>query len=280
MTIVVQETRDVPLLRRLLEGDRIGGAYLLGDLEPPFFDKGRWLLATREGGRPTAVVLVFDAFADPVVLSFGETRAVEAIVAALDRPRSEVLGLRLGGEACYLKAPPEHEPVLAAAFDVLERDIMTIMALDRGAFCSAIAGHDVRRLDATFPIDQVLDVYTSYPGHFFEPGQLNHGIYYGSFDGSRLVAVAGTHVYSPVGRVACLGNIVTATEARGRGHGAACTSAVVEELYGRGCETIALHVAATNAPAQACYRRIGFVAHGPILQLRAKHARAVAGHEA
>jgi hypothetical protein len=34
-------------------------------------------------------------------------------------------------------------------------------------------------------------------------------------------------------------------------HEAPCTSAVIEAVYERGCETIVLHVAATNAPARA-----------------------------
>ncbi len=255
----VFETRDVVLLRQLLENDRVGGAYLLGDLEPPFFDKGRWLVATR-GGAPVALVLVFEAFADPVILTFGEAGGVKAIVASAGGPKA----------VCYLKVPPEHESAFLKGFEVLERDVMKVMALERSDFRPDRRPRDVHPLDDRFPIDQVLDVYRSYPGHYFEPGQLRTGVYFGSFEGDRLVAVSGTHVYSPAGRVACLGNIVTVVDARGRGHGAAATSAVVEEVYRRGCDTIALHVAATNAPAQACYRRLGFHDHGSILQLRAR----------
>jgi len=255
--IDVHETRDAALLRGLLESDRVGGAYLLGDLDAPFFEKGRWLVATR-GGAPAAVVVVFDAFAVPVVLSFGASDGAAAIVRAATLP-----------PRCYLKIPPAHEGALAGVVEIVERDVMKVMALDRCHYRRAATGHDVRRLGPAFPIDRILDVYRSYPGHFFEPDQLEYGIYFGSFEGNRLVAVAGTHVYSPAGRIACVGNIVTAADARGRGHGVACTGAVVEELHARGCDTIALHVAATNAPAEACYRRLGFHEHGPILQLRA-----------
>ena len=257
----VHETRDVALLRRLLESDRVAGAYLLGDLEAPFFEKGRWLVATRDGSA-IAVVLVLAAFAEPVVLSFGDIEGVRAIVGL----RSG-LGLWLPSQ-CYIKIPPEHEAAFAAGFEILERDHMLVMALDRCDYRPATSQHDVRRLDASSPVAPILDVYRSYPGHFFEPGQLSSGIHFGSFECDRLVAVAGTHVYSPAGCVAAVGNIVTASDARGRGHAAACTSAVIEAVYERGCETIVLHVAATNAPALACYRRLGFHDHGPILQLR------------
>ena len=314
----VHETRDVALLRRLLESDRVAGAYLLGDLEAPFFEKGRWLVATRDGSA-IAVVLVLAAFAEPVVLSFGDVEGVRAIVVApraeatgpradaagpraeaagpraeAAGPRAEARGLRSGSgvpsaasgggrrsdvghrtsdigrlpSRCHLKIPPEHEAAFAAGFEILERGHMLVMALDRCDYRPATSQHDVRRLDASSPVAPILDVYRSYPGHFFEPGQLSSGIHFGSFECDRLVAVAGTHVYSPAGRVAAVGNIVTVSDARGRGHAAACTSAVIEAVYERGCETIVLHVAATNAPALACYRRLGFHDHGPILQLR------------
>ena len=80
--MIVFATRDVALLRGLLERDRVGGAYLVGDLDPPFVDKGRWFVAVREGA-PVAIVLLFTAFADPVILSFGEVRGVAEIVGAL-----------------------------------------------------------------------------------------------------------------------------------------------------------------------------------------------------
>ncbi len=276
------ETRDRAPLRRLLESDRVMAAYLIGDLDEPFFEKGRWFVSGGDG-EATAVILVLPVFAQPAVLSFGEADGIARVVdcvaprdGATDRcaadPR-QVDGrfrdlARLLGD-CYLKIPPAHEAVLARAFDFRERDVLRVMALEKRDFRSRVGTHVVRRLDAGFPVDPILDVYRSYPGHFFEPWQLRDGVYYGSFEGARLVAVAGTHVYSPAGRVACVGNVATASDARGKGHAAACTSAVVEELYARGCQTIALHVTAANRPAQQCYARVGFHEHGPILQLRA-----------
>jgi len=295
--IDVFESRDEGLLRGLLESDRAAGAYLLGDLEAPFFELGRWLVATR-GGTPIAIVLVFEAFADPVILSFGDVSGVEAIVARpeidLETRRPTAHTRRSDAsvpEYCYLKIPPEHDVPFSRAFEIVERETMKVMALDRGEAsrdvardehdrpCAARADgpdpphsaeHDVRRLTANFPIDQILAVYRSYPGHFFEPGQLATGIYFGSFEAGRLVAVAGTHVYSPAGRVAAVGNIVTAVDARGRGHATACTAAVIDALRERGCDTIILHVAESNAPALACYRRLGFRECGPVLQLKAR----------
>jgi GNAT superfamily N-acetyltransferase len=283
--MITFETRDAGLLRGLLESDRVAGAYLLGDLEAPFFEQGRWLVAAR-GGTPIATVLVFTAFADPVILSFGEVDGVEAIVAP-GGPRTEVRGLRTAcPERCYLKIPPEHEEPFARAFEILERETMKVMATVRAEPVAlrpcpgrpragrgveartSTREQDIRRLTADVPVDRILDVYRSYPGHFFEPGQLTTGIYFGSFEGDRLVAVAGTHVYSPAARVAVVGNIVTAVDGRGRGHATACTAAVIDALRQRGCDTIVLHVAESNAPALACYRHLGFLEYGRVLQLK------------
>jgi GNAT superfamily N-acetyltransferase len=278
--IDVFETRDTGLLRGLLESDRVAGAYLLGDLEAPFFEQGRWFVAAWDGS-PLAVVLLFQALADPVMLSFGDGRGVASILGF-------GAGWRAGGPTltegpsdgwpfpmtCYLKVPPEHEEAFSATFEIVQRETMKVMWLEPGG-ATRPGEYHIRRLTADSPIDQILDVYRSYPGHFFEPGQLTSGIYFGSFEGDRLVAVAGTHVYSPAGRVAAVGNIVTAVEARGRGHAGACTAAVIDALRARGCDTIVLHVAESNAPAQACYRRLGFVEYGPILQLEARYRSTV-----
>ena len=69
--------------------------------------------------------------------------------------------------------------------------------------------------------------------------------------------VAGVHVHSPAMRVAALGNIATHTRARGRGLASAVTAALCHRLAPE-VDLIGLNVAARNAAAIACYRRVGF----------------------
>ena len=112
----------------------------------------------------------------------------------------------------------------------------------------------------------MLELYEAYPDNFFEAGQLDWGLYFGRYAEEELVAISGTLVLSEREEIAMLGNLVTAPEARGRGHARSCTSRLVEALHERGCRTVALHVAATNAPAISCYRRLGFSFRSIVLQ--------------
>jgi len=251
------ETRDIGLLRRALNADRVSAAYLLGDLDEPFFGQCRWWVAEDERA-PVAVLMVFGGLATPALLTFGRPDGVAGAF------REAALWLP---EACYLKVAEADEPLVGARYRILDRRPSSVMALDRDAFRMPSRPGEVRRLTPD-RVDEVLQVYRSYPGNFFEPSQLATGIYFGSFEDDRLVAVAGTHVFSPRERIGVPGNIVTVTDARGKGHARACTAAVVETLYDRGCDTIVLHVAESNAAAIAAYRALGFMTRGRIVQAR------------
>jgi ribosomal protein S18 acetylase RimI-like enzyme len=64
-------------------------------------------------------------------------------------------------------------------------------------------------------------------------------------------------VYSPVERVASLGNIATRGDARSRGHARRVTAALCRRLRDE-IDIIGLNVRADNAAAIACYRAVGF----------------------
>jgi ribosomal protein S18 acetylase RimI-like enzyme len=84
-----------------------------------------------------------------------------------------------------------------------------------------------------------------------------NGVYYGVRIAGRLVAAAGTHVISPEGRIAAVGNVMTHIDFRGRGFAKQTTSAVTQELL-RSCDDVVLNVRADNPPALAAYRALGF----------------------
>jgi ribosomal protein S18 acetylase RimI-like enzyme len=96
-----------------------------------------------------------------------------------------------------------------------------------------------------------------YPGSYFDPVSLAAGPYVGIRDDRGLLCVAGVHVYSPVTRVAALGNIATHTRARGRGLARTVTATLCHRLAAD-VDLVGLNVAARNAAAIACYRHVGF----------------------
>src|SRR5262249_2791096 len=107
--------------------------------------------------------------------------------------------------------------------------------------------------------DEVRAFYrVAYPGAYFEPVNLVRGPYIAIRERGVIAAIAGVHVYSPVMRVAALGNIATHPDTRGRGFARRATTALCRKLRADGIETIGLNVKLDNAVAIAVYRRIGF----------------------
>jgi ribosomal protein S18 acetylase RimI-like enzyme len=83
---------------------------------------------------------------------------------------------------------------------------------------------------------------------------LARGPWYGVRRDGALIAQGGTHFIS---RVAEIGNIVTAREYRRQRYGSQVVAALVRALYARGL-AVFLQVFKDNAPAIACYERLGF----------------------
>jgi ribosomal protein S18 acetylase RimI-like enzyme len=245
-------------LRVLLRRDPVGALYMLADLEPPWFDQCRWLVEGENGA--AAVGMIFLGLELPAVLVSGDLDGVRRII----ERRAAELPAR-----CYIKLTGPQMDVCAARLrfsEIDELDIMTLRELNLPPRRDDI---QLRLLSAADPIEPVLEVYRDYPGNFFEPSQLPMGVYAGAWFQGRLAAVAGTHAYAPGEGVAVLGNIATAGRFRGRGLCTALTGFLCDELRGRGCALIGLHVASGNLPAIACYRRCGFVKDGSVFTMLA-----------
>jgi ribosomal protein S18 acetylase RimI-like enzyme len=255
MSLTTHPTRDVALLRTLLNDDPARAAYLLGDLDAPYFDHCRWFVALAHE-RPVAVLLSFEALSKPVLLSHG---APDGVAAILDAFAAEL------APDCWAKIPLAHRDAFERVYTIVQSQNLWTMELRRFFPVADAAG--IVPLGER-DVQEMLPLYASGAEHYFEASQMPAAIYFGRHEADRLVSIAGTHVFSPRERVAVLGNIVTAEGARNRGHARAVTSRLIEELHCRGCATIALQVAADNQPAIAVYRRLGFLFRDVILQSR------------
>ena len=85
------------------------------------------------------------------------------------------------------------------------------------------------------------------------------GVFHGIYEGTALVAAAGTHLLAREEGAAAIGNVYTRRDRRGRGLGRLVTSAVLGELAG--VETIGLNVRADNDAALHLYESLGFARH-------------------
>ncbi len=257
MTLDVLKLSDKAAIRAFLSQDRALTAYALGDLDDAFWPESSFY-AARSGPAIEAIVLVYAGLQPPVLTAFGTAAGVGAIFEACDLP-----------DEIYYLFLPEHEHILAAryALDHMQRELR--MVLDPAAFVPR-ESPQVRRIG---PEDAdalaALYAHAADPGEqvvAFSPWQIAHGCFYGVWEGDRLIATAGTHVWSEAEGVVAIGNVFTMPAYRGRGLASACTSAVTAEALRARLPTIVLNVRADNTPAIHVYEKLGFRATSIFLE--------------
>jgi ribosomal protein S18 acetylase RimI-like enzyme len=253
----IAETSDKILLRAALSQDLAGTFYMAADLEPPFFEKCRWLVEMADGAA-TGVMLIYFGLQTPSLLVWGEQGAIRRI---LHRYRPE-----LPARFCTKLTKAQME-VFRGDYRFSCQEELDVMMLVKETRPQMPHGVGVRLLSPADLIEPILNVYRDYPGNFFEPSQLQAGLYAGAWVNGELAAIAGTHAYAPAGGLAVLGNIATAARFRGQGIGKAVTAFLCDELKKRNCTRIGLHVTSGNAAAIACYLQCGFAKDRNILQM-------------
>lgn len=239
-----------PALRTYLSRDPLASAYMLGDLDLPYAEHGRWygLPDTEDGVR--ALLLLYEGLSMPAVLTSGDADEVEALLGAT-RPR---LPRRF-----YAHIRDNHRRPLEVFYELRDVKRMVRMGLRRAdyvAFGDPSGTEPLSHRD-TGPM---MALYAHYPDNFFDPALLDTGLYFGLREGDELLSVAGIHVLSERNDVAAIGNIVTHREHRGRGLASRCVRRLLDELFDR-VEIVALNVEADNSSALACYRKFGFATH-------------------
>ncbi|HUP83203.1 MAG TPA: GNAT family N-acetyltransferase [Candidatus Limnocylindria bacterium] len=240
--IVALPTRDKGLLRAFLERDRLRAGYAVADLEEREFAKCRWGVAS-EGTETIAVVLEYGGLTPQPLFVMGDPDGIVAILRDVIKPR-----------LAFLAADDSLLAPIGSVYRIDAGPPMVRMAVDRRTF-QPVPG-PVQRL---VPVD-IADLNRLYGLGFagwLPADSITNGVYYGVRIAGRLVAAAGTHVISPEGRIAAVGNVMTHTDFRGRGFAKQTTSAVTQELL-RTCDDVVLNVRADNPPALAAYRALGY----------------------
>ena len=203
-------------------------------------------------GDAGALLLVYRGFDPPITFAMGDPADLRSLFAEVTAPQIS-LHLR-----------PEALDALLGTYTPTHTRTMRRMVLRPTAFRPA-PHQDVRPIGQ----DDLPAVSALYQvGHrrgdgptFFHPEMLRQNTFRGAWHDGSLVAIAGTHLYSPDLGVCAIGNVYTRSDCRGKGLAARVTSAVAAHAIDEGISTIVLNVGHDNTVAQRVYERLGFASY-------------------
>lgn len=246
---------ELTTIRQILLRDPIWSVYAIADLQPALAPHCHWSVINSDQG--AAVLLLFTVLQPPILLATGDGAAV-----------AEALTNSLLPEQVYVAVRLEHYPLLNNYYTWVEDPHpMVRMVLHGGAPVMPMempttAKSAVVRL---YPADAtaIADLYRQggpFTPDFFDPYQLDDGVFYGVKDAQGVLrAVGGTHVIAWQEGMSVIGNMYTDPAARGKGYARAVLGAIITELQARNVTTIILNVDERNATARGLYERYGFV---------------------
>jgi ribosomal protein S18 acetylase RimI-like enzyme len=250
------ELADRARLERFLRGDAPAQIYALADLDDAFWPDTRWFASARADGELTAVCLVLEKLALPIVYAVAQPGdpATLALVAEL-RARLP--------ERFFVNLPLGFAEVFAASHAIDPHGEYVKMWLPDGSALGGAAPPGIEPLGPEHAAE-LADFYRTRAyaaderqSRFFAPYMLTLGPWFGLRERGQLVCVAGVHVCSQRYGVAALGNVATVPERRGRGLARAVCARLCRALA-PAVPLVGLNVAVANAPARACYRALGF----------------------
>lgn len=261
-TMPIEELFDRDELRDFLIKDPVGNAYLLGDLDAAYMPMCRWF-GYRDGGKLSALVLLYNGLSMPVVLTvaglIGDTPQERHT--AIDHLDALLVDIRAAlPRRFWVHAWAHHHRVVDRHYTTSELVPISRMGLVRD-HCVLMPRENLIRQLGHADTGAIIELYTHYPDHFFEPYQLESGLYFGIDDPEvGLVAIAGIHVHSETYDITGIGNLVVHPKFRRRGFATDVTSKLLEEVF-KTVSLATLNVRQDNLGAIKTYEKFGFVHH-------------------
>jgi len=247
---LVRPIRDREEIRSQLQPQRPYSAYALGQLQPHLFARSSWWSARGAGGQ--ALVLHSGGGLGNALFAQGTVDAVDA-----------ALRLHPGPRYTFLTCELHHLETIRRHYELPDHQAVLRMLVDRETFRDVpgevrrLSGRDVREINRLYRADGTPAFYTAQ--------NIDNAAYFGSFEGGRLVAVAGTHVISYADEIAVAGNVFVHPKYRERGLSKLVTGAVTRELL-RSCRDVVLSVDPRNTAAVRAYQRLGFREVGKLIE--------------
>ena len=252
---VVRRLDDPGKVRAILQSAPAYSAYAIAYLDRRFFHLAEFYDAA--AGDRRALVMHARGGLGPTTLTMGDA----GLVATL-------LDLHPGPRQSFMTIEPEHIDNLLGGYNLWRPQSMVRMQLDAAAFAPPAAVEQVRRLVEADAADLNRLYAIEEDGLRYSGRQVVEGVYYGAHNRGRLVAAAGTHIFSSREGVGVIGNVFTHPDFRGRGFGSAVTAAVATHLL-KTCDLIVLNVDPANRTARHIYDNLGFKDTGRLVEAMA-----------
>jgi RimJ/RimL family protein N-acetyltransferase len=238
----------------ILMRDPVWNSFALADLEPPLRNYSQFPVARQEESNERAICLILrHPIIGEVISPFGNEEGIAAILKQAVLP-----------ERPLLQVQEQHFPLLQRYYQPETNW--------RSMFRMAIPPSSQQALIQTFTPPQsvkhlgmadlpALESFYAQHENAFSADLFRQALFFGAYDGERIIAAGGTHVLSQTYHLAVLGYILTAPQARRQGYATAITAALVAKLSQQGFSTIVLNVFEDNSPAIRVYQRLGFQSH-------------------
>jgi len=251
----IRRIHDPEEVRPHLEAERAYAAYAIAHLDPAMFHLAEFYEAA--AGERRAIVMHAHGGLGASGVALGDPTLVSAL-----------LRLHPGPRQSYLTCEPAQVDSILMDYDLWRPQTMLRQRLMREDFSPPPGALPVRRLidadahelNALYAIEE--------EGLRYSGRQVSEGIYYGAHHRGRLVAAAGTHVFSAHEGVAVIGNVFTHPDFRGRGLATATTAGVANFVL-RHCDLVVLNVDPANRTARHVYERLGFKDTGRLVEAMA-----------
>lgn len=238
----LERLTDRETIRALLVSEGAYAAYAQAQLSPALFPHTEWWSASSPAG--SALLLHAWGGLGRAMVTMGDPVALDAL-----------LRLHPGSRFSFGSFRPQHKPAMERHFILSRDELMVRMSITADTFrpvegqARRLSGREIGRINQLYAAEGGSASYTS--------RHVDQGTYYGVIADGKLVSIAGTHVDSPSERVAVVGNVFTHPGYRGGGLATIATSAVTAALLSH-CDLVALTVEASNEPALAVYKRLGY----------------------
>jgi ribosomal protein S18 acetylase RimI-like enzyme len=241
---------DRATIERVLRRHEALHLYALGDLDDFFWPYTTWY-ALEEQGHIEEVALMYSGTPLPTLLALSAEPegAMQRLLPAVAPFLPRRFYANLSGDLASLLADDYAVESHGLHYKMVLNHTRYMEQVDTAAVIH-LTPADRARLEALYE--------AAYPGNWFDARMLESGHYYGVEMDGRLVCAAGIHAYSPVYRVAALGNLATHPRYRGRGL-ATAVCAKLCLMLSKSVEHVGLNVLAANLGAVRAYERWGFV---------------------